>query len=221
MIKQIISILIVIYLVVCINSIAIASWPALSVGDLIKDSNLVLIGEIEKNMGIKNDNVEWLVKIKYLLKGDVKSKELVVVTPSKSFSTHYDLDQWGKSVLLFLNKSDNFYIPMTPQGVISINLKGNLKGKVNLTGEELVNNIDIIGGGRMVESKDELTKFIQSSNVVVLEKEIPNTTDESVKTDRNKNVKLKNNITFFIYGCFSIVIVGVVYFIKRKFFSKK
>ncbi|WP_425807444.1 hypothetical protein ACHOLT_09190 [Desulfitobacterium sp. Sab5] len=108
---------------------AVASWAGLSTEELILKSDVILIGEIvglvgeEKTQSMPSWVTHWKVKVHYYLKGNQESEEFIVSTPGAenkgvTTSIDYRLDQWGKTVLLFLHQREGIVEPISPQGVV-------------------------------------------------------------------------------------------------------
>lgn len=153
-----------------------ACWIKLSPEDLIKKSDVILIGDIIGQ--VDEDENKWVtywnVKVYYYLKGEQKSGEFTVGTPgvknkSKIISTDYRLDQWGNTVLLFLRKKDDCYEPITPQGVV--NLKKNeysRKTGAPLNGQVVLKEFDIADKKIASEKRSELEKFILNNKLIAV-----------------------------------------------------
>jgi hypothetical protein len=152
-----------------INHFSFASWVFLAVDDLIDKSDSVLIGEVVKQIGETKGELPalmWQVKVDYYLKGEMRDQIITVITPSRNLSVHYDLDQWGKRVLLFISKSGDYYAPLSPQGVMPVTLAGKISKSSNtVLGKDLVNNIKITYPNSDGEYKAKLEKFIASRDI--------------------------------------------------------
>ena len=158
-----------------IPQIAMACWIKLSPEELIEKSDVILIGDIIDQ--VDEDENKWVtywnVKVYYYLKGDQKSGEFIVGTPgvknkSKIISTDYRLDQWGNTVLLFLRKKDNYYEPMTAQGVINLK-KNNYSRKPDepLNGQIVLKEFNIADEKISSEERNEFGKFILNNKLLV------------------------------------------------------
>lgn len=168
-IYKVVSCLLVSIILISINNIVYASWIYLSVDDLIEQSDCIFIGEVVGRAGSTNHefpNTIWEVEVDYYLKGEAREQIIKVITPSSNFSDHYDLDEWGKRVLIFAWKNEEYYAPPSPQGVIPITLDGNIsKSKSTLSGQELFNNIKFIDPKSDLQYNTKLREFIKSSDV--------------------------------------------------------
>ncbi len=128
--KGILMLFVALFLLSCAFALpreAKASWVGYSTDEIIERSDVILIGEILNPVGeerIQNLWVtHWKVKVHYYLKGDPQAEEFIVTTPgadnkSPGTSIDYSLDQWGKTVLLFLHEREGIYEPLSPQGVV-------------------------------------------------------------------------------------------------------
>jgi len=104
-----------------------ACWAQLTPEDLVNGSEVILLGEIKEKLGKvevveKFQEIGWLVKVDYLIKGEVKEHEIIVTTPTEEISTHYILGETGDKILLFINQWEGLeqYQPMSPQGVVHV-----------------------------------------------------------------------------------------------------
>lgn len=108
-----------------------ASWVGLTTEELIEKADVILIGEIAGPVGEERIDsmptwyTHWKVKVRYYLKGGQETAEFIVSTPgakNKSVTTSIDyrLDQWGKTVLLFLYEREGIVEPISPQGVVNL-----------------------------------------------------------------------------------------------------
>lgn len=153
-----------------------ASWLKLSPEELIEKSDVVLIGDIigQVDEDERKWVTDWNVRVYYYLKGDQKSGEFFVGTPgvknkSKMISTDYRLDQWGNTVLLFLRKKDDYYEPITPQGVV--NLKKNEYSRKTgelLNGQVVLKEFDIVDKKISSEERSEFEEFILNNKLLVI-----------------------------------------------------
>jgi hypothetical protein len=157
-----------------INHAAYASWVYLSVDDLIEKSDSVLIGKVVNQTGYTKENIPsimWQVKVDYYLKGEIRDQLVTVITPSSKLSVHYNLDEWGKRVLLFICKSGDYYSPLSPQAVIPVNLNGNIsKSSSSISGKDLVRNIKITDPKSDGKYRAELEAYIESRDIFLPDK---------------------------------------------------
>lgn len=166
-----------------------ACWIKLSPQELIEKSDVVLIGDIvgQVDADEKKWVTYWNVKVYYYLKGDQKSSELIVGTPgvenrSKIISTDYRLDQLGNTVLLFLSKKEDFFEPLSPQGVV--NLKKNEYSRKTgepLKGQVVLKEFDITDKMISSEERSELEKFILNNKQLVIPNDNPQAQSSSLK----------------------------------------
>ncbi len=167
--NKVLSCLIVSIIILSINNIVYASWIYVSANDLIEQSDCIFIGKVLRRAGSTNHefpNTIWDVEVEYYLKGEAREQILKVITPSSNFSIHYDLDEWGKMVLIFACKNEEYYVPPSPQGVIPITLDKNISNsKSSLSGEKLLKNIEIIDPKADFIFKKNLKEFIKSADV--------------------------------------------------------
>jgi len=164
-----------------VPSAAMACWIKLSPQELIEKSDIVLIGDI---IGQVDEDEEkwvtyWNVKVYYYLKGDRKSGEFIVGTPgvenkSKIISTDYRLDQWGNTVLLFLRKKEDYYEPLTPQGVVNLKKNEyNRKTGEPISGQLILKQFDIADRKISPEERNEFEKFILKNSLFVSPDNVP------------------------------------------------
>lgn len=167
--NKVLSCLIVSIILLGINHIVHASWNFLSVGDLIEQSDCIFIGEVLGRAGSTNDiipGIGWEVQIDYYLKGEEREQIIIVITPPSNSSVHYNLNQWGKRVLVFAEKNGEYYAPLSPQGVMPITLDENIsKSKSTLSGQELLQNINFIDPKSDLQYNTKLKEFIKSTDV--------------------------------------------------------
>ena len=156
-----------------------ASWVAFTPQQLVENSDVILLGEIvgpvDEKMGIRTSGFTlWKVNVRYYLKGDYKSNEFVVATPGaqKSFaksSIDYRLDEWGKTVLLFLRKSEDLYQPLTPKGVVVLNANQyTRKPDERLNGQLILREFNISDKKLTQQERMEFERFIAENNSVVI-----------------------------------------------------
>lgn len=149
-----------------------ASWPHMSVEEMVKESDLVLIGHVKNRVGEEKNRTygeitKWKVQVDYYLKGGATVKELIVATPgteAKTRSTDYALDEQGKQVMLFLSITDGYYMPLTPRGIVALNRSQyNANPKEAITGETVLKQFSI-GGAVPEDEREKLESFIESSS---------------------------------------------------------
>ncbi|MDP4127782.1 MAG: hypothetical protein Q8912_12680, partial [Bacillota bacterium] len=117
---------------------SLGSWVGFNVSDLVQKSDVILLGNIDGPVGESKGVADgitgwvtyWRIEATYYLKGDQRTKDVYVVTPGAKnknvrSSNDYSLDEWGSSsVLLFLRKDGDSYVPLSPQGVVAVEKSG-------------------------------------------------------------------------------------------------
>jgi len=135
-----------------------ASWVGFTAEELIEKSDVILIGEIVGTVGEERINsmppwvTHWKVKVYYYLKGTEEAGEFIVSTPgapnvnkSTRSSIDYRLNQWGKTVLLFLHQREGLVEPLSPQGVVVLEKKENMPGQEGqIKGEDIAKQFVIV-----------------------------------------------------------------------------
>lgn len=156
-----------------------ASWVAFTPQQLVENSDVILLGEIvgpvDEKMGIRTSGFTlWKVNVRYYLKGDHKSNEFLVATPGaqKNFaksSIDYRLDEWGKTVLLFLRKSEDLYQPLTPKGVVVLNANQyTRKPDERIDGQLILKEFNISDKKITQQERMEFERFIAENNSVMV-----------------------------------------------------
>ena len=178
--KRIVGFLILLLLFTTLLSTRIfASWVAFTPQQLVENSEVILLGEIvgpvDQKMGIRTSGFTlWKVNVRYYLKGDYNSNEFVVATPGaqKSFaksSIDYSLDEWGKTVLLFLRKSEDLYQPLTPKGVVVLNANQyTRKPDERIEGQSILKEYNISDKKITQQERIEFERFIAENDSVVV-----------------------------------------------------
>lgn len=145
-----------------------ACWVDLSIEELVEQSDLIVIGEIK---GIAaTEKVEgmwvtrWDVAVHYYLKGSPDRAMVEVITPGARnkqpmISTHYHLDEWGNTVLLFLAERAGRLEPLSPQGVVALTAADSPVVQ-EPSGEELLLKYSIVDAKRGAEEKEALKKYL-------------------------------------------------------------
>jgi hypothetical protein len=210
--RQLVSLLAILLFINLLSPSIFASWVGFTPQQLVENSEVILIGEIrgpvDEKMGIRNSGLTlWKVNVRYYLKGNYGSKEFIVATPGakSSFaksSIDYRLDEWGKTVLLFLRKSDNFYQPLTPKGVIVLNDNQYTRQPDELlNGRVILKEFSINDKRILKQEQSEFEQFILDRNSVV----VPSTLVQVSEGNLTKNysrqivvVTLVFIVTFFI-----------------------
>lgn len=177
--RQFVLFIAILLLITSISSSVFASWVGFTPQQLIENSEVILIGEItgpvDEKMGIRNSGLTlWKVNVRYYLKGNYVSKEFVVATPGAESSLakssiDYRLDEWGNTVLLFLRKSEKFYQPLTPKGVVVLNAKQYThQPDERLNGQVILKEFSINDKRILQQEQLEFERFISESDLVVV-----------------------------------------------------
>ncbi|TCT17146.1 hypothetical protein EDC18_101444 [Natranaerovirga pectinivora] len=159
---------------------ALASFPYYTNEELIDKSDLIIVGELVGPTGEEEFNnrfwwTEWQINIEYVIKGEVEEKAFIIRTPGakdKNISTSIDftLNDNHKYVLLFLYKSNDFYVPFSPQAIEYLMLKesnsDNLFTRFEFYDESIKNDIESYT--RLNNITLEFKKEHNSNNIVVL-----------------------------------------------------
>lgn len=107
----------------------------------------------------------------YYLKGDQGTKDFYAVTPggknkSVRSSNDYRLDEWGNTVLLFLRKEGDSFVPLSPQGVVTVEKNGySPKADEPLNGKKILAEFNITNP--QTNTKEDLERFLESSVPVI------------------------------------------------------
>ena len=145
-----------------------ACWAYLSTEDLVEQSDLIVIGEIKGISGTEQVEgmwvTSWNVAVHYYLKGSPDSSMLAVFTPGARnkeplTSIYYRLDEWGSTVLLFLAEREGRLEPLSPQGVVALELEYSPEEQ-EPAGEYLINNYIIIDQKTDAVEKQALESYL-------------------------------------------------------------
>ncbi|MDO9534988.1 MAG: hypothetical protein Q7J85_06575 [Bacillota bacterium] len=145
-----------------------ACWIGFSTEELVERADLIVIGEIKSISGTEKAGSIWMtnweVEVQYSLKGDPDNSLLIVTTPGAQnkqtiMSTSYRLDEWGNTVMLFLVKRDGYLEPLSPQGVVALDLNDSLL-QYQPTGEYLMEKFNIVDQNITSVEKKELESYI-------------------------------------------------------------
>ncbi|SDI45931.1 hypothetical protein [Desulfosporosinus hippei] len=200
-----------------------ASWVSFTPQQLVQDSDVILIGEISGPTGEKLGILErfrtsgythWKVNVRYYLKGDKESHEFIVATPgaqssSVKSSIDYRLDEWGKTVLLFLRKSEDNYQPITPKGVVILNTTQYQRQPDDQLSGQLIQKEFCINDNRISQQeKIEFEKYIVGSSLVVL----PTTAEQIL----GGSWFWSNHQTFIAVSIVLILIVSLIIFFRKR-----
>lgn len=199
-----------------------ASWVGLSTEELIQKSDVILIGEIMGQVGEEKRSSQglpaawvtyWKVKVYYYLKGNQETEEFIVTTPgaeNKSIqsSIDYRLDQWGKTVLLFLHQREGIFEPISPQGVVALETKEYThKQGDQINGQTILKEFAITNP--QINDRSILEKYITDNGTIATPK--PVTKDLSSNTKTSNSIKI---ITVFLVTII-LVVAGLWFVVKR------
>lgn len=198
--------LIVLFMTYSIN----ACWVWLSAQEMIDKSTAIVVGEVIGRTGLnisKSSSVPWQVKVKYYIKGNIKDEYIKVLTPPENTSLHYELDRWGRDVILFLNAGGEYYTPLSPQAVVSIDFdEGVLANKSITNGKQLLEGVSIRSQSFDIEFTKEIEDFIRNSSI---------SQPESLDGVAVKQTSTKEHV-ILISSISSIAIVSAVFLLIRK-----
>lgn len=204
-----------------------ACWVGFSTEELVEQSDLIVLGDIKGISG--TEKVEgtwktyWEVEVQYFLKGDADSSLLIVATPGAKnkqplVSTHYHLNEWGDTVLLFLAKRKAYFEPLSPQGVVALSpidppLQGivapnlsNSPPQNQLSGEYLMKKYNIVDEKMPEEDKKELENYVAGlSRVAAVTSEVDN---EGMKDENHTKQSSSLGIIGGADGPTSIYVTG-------------
>lgn len=146
-----------------------ASWAGMTIDEMWNKYEVV-VGEITGEKGPVQGEMYnftgWDVKVRYIIKGGTKNENLTVLTPDEHTSLHYNLDEGGRTVLLFISSLGDNWEPPSPQGVIPVELKEDLLAKAPVaTGLDLMKGMSITGSGLSQQERDKLKDLIEHSLV--------------------------------------------------------
>lgn len=207
-IYKLISYLLLLAIIIFSNQITYASWVYLSADELIEQSDCIIIGEVVGRSGQTSDviaQIMWEFKVDYCLKGEIRDQMITVTTPSENLSIHYNLDDWGKRVMLFVCKAEDYYSPLSPQGVIPISSSNDLPKNLDyISGEELLNYININDSN---VDNGKLQKYIKSVNVY--------SPIESQYQQNDTSDNINNNSLLYLYFVVGIGIIIILFMTSR------
>lgn len=200
-----------------ISGIAEGSWAYFSFDELVNKSDVILVGYIKGPIEVIElpnglPATKWNVLVHYYLKGNIKSKELAVLTPgaknvSKGSSIDYNLDDWGQLVMLFLREKNSVFEPITPRGVIALNSNRYARNVLDPpTGDTLLKQFSINDPKISKPEKGQLENLVRKMPVVP-PGQPPNT---------DNNMKGEDKTTLIYWGAGALIIV----FIASMFFKK-
>lgn len=117
-----------IFLLLVTGGLVQADWASYTVEEMSEKADVIVLATIEGDVGTHREYgesyIDWEVTIREYLKNDGQNYEKIIVhTPGVSKRMHvssidYNLDYRGRNVILFLQRVDERFTPMTPFGVI-------------------------------------------------------------------------------------------------------
>ncbi|MGI1659684.1 MAG: hypothetical protein ACRKFN_11945 [Desulfitobacterium sp.] len=162
---------------------AMGSYASFGTDELIKQSDIILIGDIVGPVSERKDwsqglngtwSKYWKVNVYYYLKGDETAQEFIVSTPGAEnkmvmTSIDYRLDQWGKTVLLFLKHRESGFEPFSPQGVVSLEKANSNQGPADtIDGKQILKEFTI--ANPQINDSKVLENYILDNNSIVIPK---------------------------------------------------
>jgi hypothetical protein len=155
----------------------------------------------------------WKINVHYYLKGDQESSDFYVVTPGAEnkwtkTSLDFRLDQWGKTVILFLRARDKTYEPLSSQGIIDVDKTDYVR-----KADEPLNGILVLKEFKLGnENNSELEEFILNDSLVTISKNV-----------LSKQQVPKRSIIPLIIGSlvFVALILGLITFIRNRSAKEK
>jgi hypothetical protein len=183
-----------------------ASWVFYSVEDLIKKSDVIMIGYINGPAGTGKDEHKfavtyWDVNVNYYLKGNITAKKYYVITPGASSlfnrvktSIDYSLNK-GTYALFFLSNHQ----PLTPRGVVYLSVNDINKFSNLSSGIDISKEIRIWSGQFDTEEAEKLIKFVDDSSI-------------SLPTVDNLSTKRASRILPALLCIFSALVVALFLF---------
>lgn len=208
---------------------ALGSWVKFSVSDLVQNSDVILLGKIDEPVGESKGVADgitgwvtyWRIEVNYYLKGNQRTKDFYVVTPGAknknvASSNDFRLDEWGSSsVLLFLRKDGDAYVPLTPQGIVTIQRSGySPKADEPLTGKRILAEFNIINP--QSNTKEDFEQFI-SGSVPVKPADISASLPLNIgQSNKNANI---SKIGVIVGIASSLIIISILFLRYRRRFS--
>jgi hypothetical protein len=165
-------------LIIFLYSTIQACWVFLSIQDLIAQSDTIIMGYIEGDMGETKDNnnmiqTQWEINVSHYLKGEGAYKKYAVSTPGSvsPFSTVKSSIDYALSTkryaLFFLSNNT----PLTPRGVVYLNITDEERFKTTASGEEIVKFIDTADPQFNSDETKEIMQFVKGSKVTLATEE--------------------------------------------------
>lgn len=200
-----------------------ASWVAFSTDEIIEKSDVILIGEIVGPVGEEKRAIQglsdywvthWKVKVYYYLKGNQDTEEFTVTTPGAEnkwiqSSLDYRIDQFGKTVLLFLHEQEGIFVPLSPQGVVVMEKSDySPKQDEQINGQTVLEQFAIVNP--QINNSSKLEKYLAENKTVIIPK--PGTKDSYLNLKRSNQTRV---ITVALVTSASIII-GLLFVIKKR-----
>ncbi|KJR45414.1 hypothetical protein UF75_4201 [Desulfosporosinus sp. I2] len=212
--KVIILVLTLVLLVLIGIPTTVASWAKFNTSDLVQNSDVILLGKIvgpvEESQGVADGISGWVtywrVEVFYYLKGDNETKDFYVVTPGAknktvSSANDYRLDEWGSTVVLFLRKDGDSYVPLSPQGVVTIEKIGySPKADEPLNGKRILAEFNITNP--QTNTKEDFERFILENSVPVI--------PTNVSANLPLNIRSGNVNNIYNNAIFSRILMGLL-----------
>lgn len=212
--KVIILVLTLVLLVLIGIPTTVASWAKFNTSDLVQNSDVILLGKIVGPVGESQgvaDGISgwvtyWQIEVFYYLKGDQGTKDFYVVTPGAknktvSSSNDYRLDEWDSTELLFLRKDGDSYVPLSPQGVVTIEKSGySPKTDEPLNGKRILAEFNITNP--QTNTKEDFERFILENSVPVI--------PTNVSANLPLNIRSGNVNDIYNNAIFSRILMGLL-----------
>ena len=195
-----------------------SSWVGLTTQELIQKSDVILIGDVIGPVRVGKGNPQgidnywmtyWKIKVHYYLKGNQESIDFFVVTPGaentwSKTSLDFRLDEWGKSVILFLRERDGIFEPLSPQGIMNLDRTNYFrKTDESVDGKLVLKEFQLDS-----ENNSDLKKFILADSSVVISKNVPS--KQRVPIQRSNLPLILGSVLFM-----ALVLSIIAFFIKR------
>lgn len=196
-----------------------SSWVGITTQELIQKSDVILIGDVIGPVGVGKGNPQgidnywmtyWKIKVHYYLKGNQESIDFFVVTPGaentwSKTSLDFRLDEWGKSVILFLRERDGIFEPISPQGIKNLDRTDYLRKTDESVDGKLVLKEFQLGS----ENNSELEKFILVDSSIAISKNVPS--KQQVPIQRSNLPLILGSVVVFM-----ALVLGVIAFISKR-----
>jgi len=156
--------------------------------------------------------IYWRIEVFYYLKGDQETKDFYVVTPGAknktiSSSNDYRLDEWGNTVLLFLRKDEDSYVPLSPQGVVIVEKSGYTpKDDQPLNGKRILAEFNITNP--QTNTKEDFERLILESSMPVILSNVSANLPLSLRSGNVLDINKNAAFSKIIQGV--LIILGLV-----------